>query len=437
MRTTTYVQHSCTVHEHRLEVPLDHSKPLSPTNPKIEIFAREIIRPGGEKLPHLVFLQGGPGGKGPRQGDFRDGWIGEALKEFRVVLLDQRGTGQSTRMDWQALQELTDDQARADHLMLFRQDQIIKDAEAFRAEITDGAKWTTLGQSYGGFLTLAYLSTAPEAVETSLVTGGLPGLVHVDDIYRLSYEKTAARNRFYFSRYPGDEQKIREVAAHVRDTEELLPTGERLSSERLRMIGMSLGMQSRTDMLHYLLEGPFVTLRGERRLSLEFLEGVAAEVAMNPMYGVLQEAIYACATPELAGTATAWSADRLAEEVPGFAKDADPLDASEPYYLTGEHMMRRIFDEDPALAPLAGTSDILAARTDWPAVYSPERLAANEVPIAAAVYEEDMFVPRELSLATAQAVRNTRTWITNEYQHDGLRASSGRVFAHLLELLRD
>lgn len=436
MRTETYVQHSCTVHEHRIDVPLDHGKPVGPDNPTIELFAREVVRPGGEDLPHLVFLQGGPGGKGPRQGDFRDGWIGKALEDYRLVLLDQRGTGQSTRMDTQALADLPSDEARADRLMLFRQDQIIADAEALRAEL-GCEKWTTLGQSYGGFLTLAYLSTAPEAIEASLITGGLPGLVHVDDIYRSTYAKTAARNRFYFSRHPRDERTVREIAAHLRGTEEYLPTGERLSTERFRMIGMGLGMQTRTDLLHYMLEGPWVSLHGERRLSSEFLEAVAAEVAMTPMYGVLQEAIYACATPELAGTATAWSADRLAEELPGFAKNADPLDESEPYYLTGEHMMRRIFDEDPSLAPLAATTDLLAARTDWPAVYSPERLAENTVPVAAAVYYDDMFVPRELSLATAEAVRGTRTWVTNEYQHDGVRASSGKVFARLLDLVHD
>lgn len=436
MRTETYVQHSCTVHEHRIDVPLDHGKPVGPDNPTIEIFAREVVRPGGEDLPHLVFLQGGPGGKGPRQGDFRDGWIGKALEDYRLVLLDQRGTGQSTRMDAQALADLPSDEARADRLMLFRQDQIIADAEALRAEL-GCEKWTTLGQSYGGFLTLAYLSTAPEAIEASLITGGLPGLVHVDDIYRSTYAKTAARNRFYFSRHPRDERTVREIAAHLRGTEEYLPTGERLSTERFRMIGMGLGMQTRTDLLHYMLEGPWVSVHGERRLSSEFLEAVAAEVAMAPMYGVLQEAIYACATPELAGTATAWSADRLAEELPGFAKNADPLDESEPYYLTGEHMMRRIFDEDPSLAPLAATTDLLAARTDWPAVYSPERLAENTVPVAAAVYYDDMFVPRELSLATAEAVRGTRTWVTNEYQHDGVRASSGKVFARLLDLVHD
>ncbi|MDC4233977.1 alpha/beta hydrolase [Actinomyces sp. B33] len=437
MRTTTYTQHSCTVHEHRLDVPLDHARPLGPDNPTIGLFAREIVRPGGEQLPHLLFLQGGPGGKSPRQGDFRDGWIGRALEDYRVVLMDQRGTGQSTRMDAQALADLPDDRARADRLMLFRQDQIVRDAEALRHHITGGATWTTLGQSFGGFITLSYLSLAPEGLEASLITGGLPGLVHVDDIYRQTFAATAARNRAYLARHPGDEQTIREIAAHLHGTEELLPTGERLSPERFRMIGMGLGMQTRTDLLHFLLEGPWTHVRGERRLSSEFLDEVAAEVAMAPMYGVLQEAIYAGATPDLAGTATAWSADRLAEETPGFAKGADPLDTSEPYHLTGEHMMRRVFDEDPGLAPLAGVADALAERSDWPAVYLPEALAAVETPVVAAVYYDDMFVPRDLSLDTAAAVRGARVWVTNEYQHDGLRASSGKVLGRLLDMLHD
>ncbi len=447
MRTSTYRQHSCTVHEHRFDVPLDHSRPLDAAagNPSIEIFAREIVRAGGEDLPHMVYLQGGPGYGGPRPGDFRDGWIGALLEKHRVVLLDQRGTGQSGRLDARSLIEggdftrpdgSTDDQALADHLMLFRQDQIVRDAEVVREALTGGRKWSTLGQSYGGFLTLAYLSQAPEALEKCLITGGLPGLVHIDEIYRRTYGLTAARNRAYLRLHPGDEQVIREVAAHLRDTEELLPSGERLSPARFRAVGLGLGIQTRTDLLHYLLEGPWVTLRGQRRLSSQFLEGVAAELASTPMYGVLHETIYAGATPELAGTPTNWSADRLAEEIPGFAKDADPLDTSEPYHLTGEHMMKSFFEDDPALRPFAGAMQILATRTDWPAVYLPEVLAACEVPVVAAVYHDDMFVPRDLSLATAELI-GARTWVTSEYQHDGLRASGAKVVTHLLELSED
>ncbi len=436
MRTYSYRHHSCTVREHRFDVPLDHGKPVSDGNPTIEIFARELIRHDGENLPYLLFLQGGPGGRGPRQGNWNDGWIGEALKDFRVILLDQRGTGQSTRMDALTLSDLPDDQARADFLTYFRQDQIVRDAEYVRRALIGDTPWTTLGQSYGGFLTLTYLSLAPEGVKQSLITGGLPGLVDIDSIYRRTYEATAARNQVYFNHFPHHERLIREISAHLRDTEEFLPTGERLSPTRFRMIGMKLGTQTGTDMLHHLLEGPWVHIGGQRRLSAEFLGEVAADIAIPPMYGVLHESIYASTTAALSGQATNWSADRLAEETPGFAKNADPLDESEPYYLTGEHMMRAFFDEDPQLHPLAEVTNILATRTDWTPVYNEAALTENDVPVAAAIYYDDMFVPRDLSIDTGRLI-GAKTLITSEHQHDGLRASGGTVFTHLLNMLRD
>lgn len=157
-------------------------------------------------------------------------------------------------------------------------------------------------------------------------------------------------------------------------------------------------------------------------------------MGVAPIYGVFQEYIYACSTPDLEGTATIWAADRLAEEVPGFAKDADPLDTSEPYYLTGEHFMRRVFEEDPGLAPLKGAADILASTTQASPVYLPDVLATNTVPVAAAVYYDDMFVPRELSLDTGELM-GARCYITNEYQHDGSAYSGGAVVSHLLDLI--
>ncbi|MSS84416.1 alpha/beta hydrolase [Actinomycetaceae bacterium WB03_NA08] len=428
MNDLEYIQHGCSVREHRLDVPLDYAH----NRGSIELFAREVIPPGGEHFPPLLFLQGGPGGEGPRPANFRDIWMGAALKTHRLILMDQRGTGQSSPLF--SCNVAGSDGEKAEYLSLFLQENIIRDAEALR-EALNIKRWTTLGQSYGGFLTLAYLSLFPDSIEQSFITGGLPGLVPLDQIYTLSYSLTAARNEEYFKRYPRDETTIRHIAAHLSDTVEYLPTGERLSSQRFRSLGQNLGMSGGFDTLHYLFEGPFISVRGEKRLSPAFLAAVGAQLSQagRPLYYVLQEAIYGPTTPE----GTRWSAERLAKSLPGFSPDTDPLDQSTPWYLTGEHVSRALLEEDPALSTLLGAVDVLAQRTDWPQVYDLSMLSSNTVPVAAAVYYDDMFVPRKLSMDTATLMGATRTWVTSEYQHDGLRMSGPRVFEHLENLIND
>jgi hypothetical protein len=91
---------------------------------------------------------------------------------------------------------------------------------------------------------------------------------------------------------------------------------------------------------------------------------------------------------------------------------------------------------DPVLQPLAECAELLAARQSWPALYDPARLARCEVPAAAAVYFDDMYVPRELSVPTADAIRGLRRWVTSEYEHDGLRVSNGGVLDRLIAMAR-
>jgi len=66
-----------------------------------------IVLPFVFASPYAVFLQGVPGYPSPRFGSFGGGWMNRLLQDYRVVLLDQRGTGQSTRMDAQALSHPT------------------------------------------------------------------------------------------------------------------------------------------------------------------------------------------------------------------------------------------------------------------------------------------------------------------------------------------
>ena len=96
-------------------------------------------------------------------------------KDFRVLLLDQRGTGLSTPVTAQSLRGLSaKDQAA--YLRRFRADDIVRDAEAIRKRMIGDRRWTILGQSYGGFCAMRYLSASPEGLEGALITGGIPPL---------------------------------------------------------------------------------------------------------------------------------------------------------------------------------------------------------------------------------------------------------------------
>ncbi|MEV4089476.1 proline iminopeptidase, partial [Nonomuraea fuscirosea] len=96
MITATYTIPGMRVRDHVERVPLDWTDPGA----TITVFARELVDPArdGEDLPCLLYLQGGPGGKGPRPVG-TSGWLGQALERYRVILLDQRGTGRSSRLD--------------------------------------------------------------------------------------------------------------------------------------------------------------------------------------------------------------------------------------------------------------------------------------------------------------------------------------------------
>ena len=99
--------------DHRFVVPVDHSKP---EGDQITVFAREVAAPGKDKddLPWMLFLQGGPGFPSPRP-ESRSGWLKRALQDYRVLLLDQRGTGLSTPINYQTLARLSSPAAQADH----------------------------------------------------------------------------------------------------------------------------------------------------------------------------------------------------------------------------------------------------------------------------------------------------------------------------------
>jgi pimeloyl-ACP methyl ester carboxylesterase len=374
-----------------------------------------------------MFLQGGPGAGAPRPHG-RDRWLHRALADYRVLLLDQRGTGRSTPATRQTLARSGSAAEQAGYLAHFRADAIVRDAELVRRAITGGEPWSVLGQSYGGFCTVTYLSLAPEGIREAFITGGLPGLdTSADDVYRLTYGKVAARTRAHYERYPGDADQARRVARHLRDHQVVLPDGAPFTVEAFQTLGLMLGGSTGSDDLHYLIESPFA---GDE-LSDAFLHAVAPHLsfASGPLYAVLHEACYA------QGAATRWSAQRIRSEFGEF-DPAAAIDGDGPLLFTGEMIYPWMFDTYPQLMPLKEAAEILAQDESWPRLYDVARLAKNTVPVAAAVYYDDMYVHREFSEETARVVPNVKLWITNQYEHNGLRADGEAVVGRLLQMVR-
>ncbi|MBZ8178396.1 alpha/beta fold hydrolase [Corynebacterium poyangense] len=412
--------------EHRIDVPLVHDDPRRGTIP---LFARELqpknLTPD---TPVVLYLQGGPGFPSPRPTEL-GGWLAELLSDHRVVLLDQRGTGRSGRIDVQG------GVPSAEILTHYRQDSICADAELLRQHL--GLQtWSLFGQSFGGFCITHYLSTYPGSVDYAYLTGGLPGINNdADEVYRHTYSALTRRHREFFRRYPWAEKQIREISHHLNNEEEILPTGERLSSRRFRTVGIELGRGTGLENLAYLLEEPFHSRAGKKCLRGDFLEEVGRRTSFHtaPLYAVMHESIYG----GVVSGATAWAAARVAESLPGFSENADPTDSSEPFYLYGEHIFPWQFQEDAALQPFASVAEELARKRDWPQLYDAEALAENPAICAAAIYLDDIFVPLELSQRTAAYFRDLRPWISNQYHHNGIAQDGAAIVRRLINLTRN
>jgi pimeloyl-ACP methyl ester carboxylesterase len=405
----TYTTHGLVLTEHEFSLPLDHDRPGGES---ITVFAREVADPGGADRPFLVFLQGGPGSEAPRptRHPSSPGWLERALQDFRVLMLDQRGTGRSTPVG--ALPGLSAAE-QADYLKHFRADSIVRDAEAIRAELGVD-RWSVLGQSFGGFCVMAYLSIAPEGLREAFVTGGLaPVGRHVDEVYHATYERILERNRRYYERYPEDRARVRALVERLDAEPLILPTGDRLTARRFRQAGNKLGMSDGAEALHALVELP-PDSPGFRHDAQDLLG-----FERNPIYAILHESSYAD------GVATRWSAERV----------MPPEYADTPELLTGEHVYSWMFEDYGALAPLREAAELLAAH-EWPRLYDAEQLRANEVPVAAAVYADDPYVERAFSEETAALIRGARAWVTSEYEHNGLRADGDRILGRLIDLAR-
>ena len=408
MSTVVRTLQDLTVEEHTLTVPLVWGDPSD--HRTIDIFARVVAREGGEALPYLVFLQGGPGHEAPRpfHSSTSPAWLDEALAHYRLVLLDQRGTGRSTPVGDQDLERGAS--AVAEHLTHLRADAIVRDCEAMREHL-GATTWSVLGQSFGGFTTLAYLSTDAASLEDVFITGGLSAVGrHPDDVYALCYDKMRDASERYYRRFPEHRDVMRRLVDLADAGDIVLPDGEVVSRSRLRSMGSALGTNDGWQSVWSLLERD----PSSNAFRYDLMHAMPYD-GRNPLYFAFHESSYAD------GHATRWSAERT-----------EPTDfRDDPTLFTGEHIRREWTDTVPAFQPWRDVA-LELAEFEWPRIYDAAAIAASGATGAAAVYVNDVYVPYEFSLETAKLVPGVQLWQTSEHEHNGLR--SGPVLSHLIDL---
>ena len=250
----------------------------------------------------------------------------------------------------------------------------MRDAELVRAQLIGDRPWTVLGQSFGGFCCLTYLSLSPEGLAGALITGGLPSL-------------TATRRRRLPGRLPagaGEEPRDTSSATPAtpsspagspttwKSTRSGMPSGERLSVRRFQTLGITFGGTG-TVRQPALPAGGGVHRRAGRPGAVRH---VPARGGRRPCRSRTVRCTPCCTSRSTRrARPSGWAAERVRAEFPEFdASGAGPL------LFTGEMIYPWQFDEDPALVPLREAADLLARRDDWPALYDVDRLADNDRP---------------------------------------------------------
>jgi len=472
----------------------------------------------------LIFLQGGPGFGAPTPIialDFTKGcgsWGAAALDRYRrVVLMDQRGTGHSVPITKQSLEHRfpslfglddagvksddTKDQADImDHLQesypkefrnftnslddateflsQFRADNIVRDAEMIRealllpTSIDDDIPrpWgCSLGQSFGGFCTMTYLSMIKHPPKVSLLTGGIAPMLanSAVDVYTSLLKKVQERNFRYYDMYPEDIALVKAIVRKLLQVEKedgtavMLPSGGKLTARRFLQLGMMLGgSPSSFASMHQLLSSAFLqSTTGEvqqKVFTRGFLKKVENEQSFDetPIYFWLHESIYADGKrrkeENLVDIATKWSANAVYENTSTRSGEAiedeydyrltSHEDNEQPVLFSGEMIFPWMTEDYKEIGGIGcnALAHALANKDDWGSLYDAEHMRAvlgdGRTRSAAAIYYDDLYVDFDHCMKVTSRngpLEKCKVYITNEYQHSGLRDNGAAIFSKL------
>ncbi|KAK6920066.1 Alpha/beta hydrolase fold-1 [Dillenia turbinata] len=317
-----------------------------------------------------------------------------------TVFARERGTGLSTPLTASSMSQLKSAKDLAEYLKHFRADNIVNDAEFIRVRLVpDAGPWTILGQSFGGFCGVTYLSFAPKGLKQVLLTGGIPPIEKgctADVVYKACFQQLIGQNEKYYERFPQDIELICEVVQHLAESE-----GGGVSNSAVlfyfilivriiwkyansKVTANSRSLRTRFERVW----DPAIVPGVQKQISFYFLNAFDnwLNLDTNPLYALLHESIYC------------------------------------------QMIFPWMFDEIHALRNFKEAAHLLAEKKDWPPPYDVATLKNNKVPVAAAVYYEDLYVNFELAMETASQIAGIWLWVTNEYMHSGLRDGGGKIF---------
>lgn len=360
------------VTEHFFDVPKDYHNPTSGT---IRLFARSVrkhetpIEPSEDAakkpdLPWMVYLNGGPGH--PCRPPNAYPWTQTILdRGYQMLYLDQRGTGLSTPVTATTLGLRGYNETQAKYLKLYRADSIVRDCEAIRLALTstsppyttkssssatststststgaaaaaahgepEGRKWSIMGQSFGGFCAITYLSFYPSSLREAFLFGGLQPLVTSPDaVYRSLYKKVIERNNAYYAKFPEDVARVQSIVAYLRrfgDGAIKLPSEGALTARRFQQLGINLGFHGGVDVVHDIVLRASVDIEMFGHLTRGTQSAIDRATGFDDalIYSILHEQIYCV------GEAARWSAERARKEFAEFE-----IREGERVFFTGE-----------------------------------------------------------------------------------------------------
>ncbi|KAM9926965.1 hypothetical protein OXX59_002848 [Metschnikowia pulcherrima] len=455
----------------QLSVPLDHKDASNRTEITIcanvtqkykpEIHKNHVQKVVFPKDPNVVaYLQGGPGF--PCAVPVSNSGYTKVLvdKGYQIVFYDQRGTGLSTPIEAGTLIDMAANptfrgecEAQTtnrllQYLLHFRADSIVEDMEVVRRALLGPAKWTLLGQSFGGFCSFTYLSKYASSLKEVYVTGGVPPIGYTaDDVYRQTYERTKERNAHYYQKYPQDVSRVKAIVRYLRHHRVELPNGGILSAERFQQLGIRFGGAGGTDGLHIIVTEFWYSLQKGGKPLYSVLHTVQNDTSFdtNVLYALFQEAIYCDGANKAAQQKSNWAAERARYNTGNerFVVTDNLLRSEDPVYFTGEMVYKSMFDDYAELAPLKSLAYALHEYEGWSDLYDVDVLQGiqwDDVPIVSATYYYDQYVDFELTMNVKKQIfakkgnSNLRQYITSEFFHNGLRANPAKVLGAMFKL---